>query len=203
MQLRFATDLSADEYVRQEAWKNATLEKCPLHPEGGCGLAKHGTYERKSPKGTKIARWYCLMGKTTFSLLPDCLASHLSGSLKEIENVIVEVEGSRSQEAAAGKIRIDIELPGALRWIRRRVLLVRAALVMLIELFPSLFAGCNPTIASFRSSLGVKHLLFELRSSASAYLPVLPPPLGFAPRFQRQNIKKSRFQHKAGSDPPT
>jgi hypothetical protein len=30
--------------------------------------------------------------------------------------------------------RIDIELPGVLRWIRRRIKLVRATLAMLIEL---------------------------------------------------------------------
>ena len=56
MQLRFATDLSAREYVRGEAWKKAKLERCPLHPEGGCGFRKNGTYPRKYPEGTRIAR---------------------------------------------------------------------------------------------------------------------------------------------------
>ncbi len=44
MQLRFATDLSAQQYVRQQAWKDAQLDNCPLHPKGGCGFARHGTY---------------------------------------------------------------------------------------------------------------------------------------------------------------
>ena len=29
MQLRFATDLSAEEYVQREAWKDVKLEKLP------------------------------------------------------------------------------------------------------------------------------------------------------------------------------
>jgi|LGVC01.1.fsa_nt_gb hypothetical protein len=202
MQMRFATDLSADEYVRQKAWKHARLDNCPLHPKGGCGFAKHGTYTRKFPDGTKIPRWYCLDGHTTFSLLPDCLASRLSGSLTEVEAVIAKVESSPSQEAAAHHLRPYIELPGILRWIRRRTFLVKAALIMLIELFPSLLAGCTSTISSFRSVLGVEHVLPELRMLGSLHLDILPPPLGFGPRPGLQKIKKSHFQHKTGTDPP-
>ena len=80
MQLRYATDLSAEEYVRQKAWKDAKLENCPIHPKEKCGFTKNGTYKRKFPDGTKIARWYCPDGHQTFSLLPDCLSSRLSGS---------------------------------------------------------------------------------------------------------------------------
>ena len=145
MQLRFATDLSAEQYVRRQAWKEAKLEHCPLHPKGGCGLAKHGTYRRKFPAGTKIARWYCPDAHVTFSLLPDCLASRLSGTLIEVEAVIDQVENSPSQEAAVQNLRIDIEFAGILRWIRRRIFLVRCALSLLIELIPSLPAGCRPT----------------------------------------------------------
>lgn len=28
------------------------LERCPNHPHGGCSLARHGTYARKTPRGT-------------------------------------------------------------------------------------------------------------------------------------------------------
>jgi hypothetical protein len=201
VQIRFATDLSADEYVHLKAWKDARLDNCPLHPNGGCGFARHGTYTRKFPDGTKIARWYCRPGHTTFSLLPDCLASLLSGSLIEVEAVIAKVENSPSQEAAAYNLRPDIELPGVLRWIRRRTFLVEVALIMFIELFPSLLAGCTATISSFRSVLGVEHVLPELRRVGSSDLGVLPPPLGFGPRPGSQ-IKKRYFQHKTGSDPP-
>ena len=202
MQIRFATDLSAEEYVGQEAWKEAKLEDCPIHREGGCGFTKNGTYRRKYPEGTKIARWYCSMGRQTISLLPDCLSSRLSGSLYEVDSVIWEVEESPAQEKAADKIRIDIELPGVLRWIRHRVQLVRVALTMLIELMPSLFADCRPTIGSFRSTLCVEPILPELRNCASLYLHILPPPLGFGPRPKLKKSKKVHFQHKTGTDPP-
>lgn len=200
--MRFATELSAEEYVRQEAWKDARLESCPLHPKGGCGFSRNGTYKRKSPEGTKIARFYCPRGHKTFSLLPDCLASRLSGSLDEVEAVIVEVENSTSQEAAADNLRLDIELPGVLRWMRRRVVLVRVALSILIELLPCLFAGCTPSISSFRSALCLEPILPELRGRASSYLNILPPPVGFGPHPEKKKFKKNHFQHKTGSDPP-
>jgi hypothetical protein len=203
MQIRYATNLSAEQYVRQKAWHAATLKRCPLHPQGGCSFSKHGTYRRKFPHGAKIARWYCADGHMSFSLLPDCLASRLSGSLIEVEDVLTEVENSPGQEAAADKIRIDILLPGALRWMRRRIFLVNATLSMLIELFPGLFAGCKPSILSFRSVLDVEYVLPELRILADPYLYILPPPLGFGPRPRTKKLKKSHFQHKTGTDPPS
>jgi len=202
MQIRYATDLSAEQYVEQKAWRKARLDDCPIHPEGGCGFCKNGTYRRKYPEGTNVARWYCKMGHTTFGLLPDCLSSRLSGSLDEVEAVIETVESSPSQEKAAEKIRIDIDLPGALRWIRRRVHFVSFALVMLIELVPSIFAECNPTLSSFRCVLGVESVLPALRSYAGSYLHILPPPLGFGPPPEQKKIKKLHFQHSTGTDPP-
>ena len=202
MQLRFATALSTQQYVRQQAWKDARLDNCPLHPKGGCGFARHGTYLRKTPPGIKIPRWYCRMAHQTFSLLPDCLSSRLPGTLIEVEHAINEVENSPSQQAAVQNMRVDIELAGVLRWIRRRLFLVRCALTLLIKLLPSLPAGCSISIASFRLALGVKYVLPELRIRASCYLDMLPPPLGFGPRRTAKKIKKSRFQHQTGTDPP-
>ena len=203
MQIRYATNLSAKQYVQQRAWRFATLSQCPLHPQGGCGFCKNGSYSRKFPDGAKIARWYCADGHMSFSLLPDCLASRLSGSLIEVEDVLTEVEHSPSQEAAADKIRIDILLPGALRWMRRRVFRVKATLSMLIELLPGLFSDCHPSILSFQSVLDVDYALPELRAVASPYLPILPPPLGFGPRPEAKKLKKRHFQHKTGTDPPS
>jgi hypothetical protein len=202
MQLRFATDLSAEEYVRREAWKEATLESCPVHPEGGCGFRKNGTYSRRYPEGTKIARWYCAIGHQTFSFLPDCLSARLSGALKEVEKVVEEVEKSPSQEDALERIRLDIFLPGALRWVRRRILPIRSALTMLIELVPSMFWGCEPTLSSFRCALCVRDVLPELRQHGAPFLQILPPPLGFGSLPAPKKIKNNRFQHKTGTDPP-
>ena len=202
MQLRFATDLSAQQYVRRQAWKDARLDNCPLHPKGGCGFAQHGTYPRQTPPGIKIPRWYCRKAHQTFSLLPDCLSSRLPGTLIQVEDVINKVENSPSQESAVANLRIDIELAGVLRWIRRRLFLVHCALTLLIELLPSLPAGCSTDISSFRSALGVKYVLPELRIRASCYLHMLPPPLGFDPCITAKKIKKSRLQHQTGTDPP-
>jgi len=199
MQLRFETNLSVDEYVNQKAWRYAELNTCPLHPEGGCSLAKHGTYSRKLPPGTKIARWYCPEGCTTFSLLPDCLAARLPGSLVEIEIVLNQVQASPSQEAAADDIRENTEHAGALRWIRRRLFLVQASLAMLIELISDFPEDFTPTLPCFQELLGFQFVLPELRGYAHSHLEILPPPIGFGPYPKK---KKIRFQHKTGTDPP-
>ena len=201
MQIRFATDLSADEYVRQQAWKDAALDNCPLHRKGGCGFARHGTYSRQTPEGTKIARWYCPDGHSTFSLLPDCLSSRLPGSLIEVETAIDKVENAPSQEAAVYGFRIDVGLAGVLRWIRRRLFLIHTTLRLLTKLVPA-FHDCRPSISSFKAALGVEYVLPALRMSAGPYLYVLPPPVGFGPRPQRKKGKKPPFQHKTGTDPP-
>ena len=201
MQIRFAIDLSAGEYVRQRAWENARLDNCPLHGKGGCGFAGHGTYSRQTPQGTKIARWYCPDGHSTFSLLPDCLSSRLPGSLIEVETAIIEVENAPSQEAAVYGLRIDVGLTGVLRWIRRRLFLIRKTLTLLTKLVPVL-QDCRPSISSFKAALGVEYVLPALRMYAGPYLYVLPPPVGFGSRPQRKKGKKPPFQHKTGTDPP-
>lgn len=197
MQIRYATNLSAEEYVSQQAWREAKLERCPLHPEGGCRFHRHGTYHRQYPAGTQIARWYCIPGHTTFGLLPDCLSSRLRGTLLEAEESILEVERAASQEKAAEKIRIDIDLPGALRWIRRRLLLIKATLSMLSSLVPSVLSGLNPTISSFRKVLCVGPVLPYLRHYAQDHLYALPPPVGFGPY-----PPKKGYQQQTGTDPP-
>jgi len=202
MQIRFATDLSVDEYVRQQAWKDAALDTCPLHSKGGCGFARHGTYSRQTPEGTKIARWYCPDGHSTFSLLPDCLCSRLPGSLIEVETAINKIENAPSQEAAVHDFRLDIGLIGVLRWIRRRLFLVRTTLTLLIKLLPILPQDSRPCISSFKAALGVEYVLPALRMYAEPYLYILPPPIGFGPQPQRKRDKKTAYQHKTGTDPP-
>ena len=202
MQLRFATNISVEQYIEQEAWKDAELNQCPLHPEGGCKIARHGTYNRKFPNGVKIARWYCPDGRSTFGLLPDCLSSRLPGTLIEVEMVINQIESAPSQEAAADKIRPDIGLPGILRWMRRRLFLIRVSLILLIDLLPLLSNNGQTTLSSLRSALGVEFILPHLRELAASYLDILPPPLGFGPRPQKKYRGKSRFQQQTGPDPP-
>ena len=105
-----------------------------------------------------MSRWYCRDAHVTFSLLPDCLAARLGGSLDEAEQIVLEVERSRSLEAAAAVVRPDIELPGAMRWVRRRVLGVRAALLALVTLMPGRF-GMVAQVSAVRSVLGSERAL--------------------------------------------
>ena len=173
MQLRYKTDFTSEEYVSQQAWRDASLEACPAHPGGGCSFARHGTYERLRPAGTRIARWYCRQAQCTFSLLPDCLAARLSGSLEEVEAAVVAVEKARSVEAAADHLRPDIDLPGALRWTRHRLGPVHRALRLLLALLPELLLGCPPTVQGFRQRLETEVALF--RYGLIADLVHLPP----------------------------
>ena len=107
MQLRYATGLTSEDCISQEAWREATLERCLLHPQGGCSFRRHGTYERKRPAGARVARWYCPQGHTSFSLLPDCLAARLPDPLIELEAVVAIAEQAPSLEAAANTARPD------------------------------------------------------------------------------------------------
>ena len=116
VQLRFRTGLTGAQYVKAEGWRSASLPRCPNHLGGGCSLARHGTYTRKTPSGTHIARWYCPESHTTFSLLPDCLAARLPGTLAELEDAVATAERSPSVAAAAATLRPGrSEPPGAPR----------------------------------------------------------------------------------------
>jgi hypothetical protein len=203
VQLRLRTGLTGEEYVKQEFWRTASLERCPLHPEGGCGFARHTAYGRVEPPGAFIARWYCPKGHTTFSLLPDCLASRLSSTLAEVEDVARRVEEStESFEQTAENIRGDIERQGAVRWVRRRVMAVCVALLALKGLRPDLLAGEQPTLDDFRDALRVEQVLPRLREVAGPQLASLPPPVGFGPRSSGGKSRSKRSQHETGADPP-
>jgi len=203
VQLRFQTGLTSEEYVSQQAWRSVILDRCPLHVGGGCGFSRHTGYERVEPPGAFIARYYCPKAHLTVSLLPDCLASRMSSTLVEIEQVALRVEVRQSsQEMVAATLRPDIQLPGALRWVRRRAAVVASALLLLKGLRPDLFADVEPTVQSFRAALGVERVLPALREIADSQLAALPPPVGFAPRRRGLDIGKGAFQQKTGPDPP-
>lgn len=202
MQLRFNTGLTSEDYVSSQGWRDARLERCPRHPHGGCGFRRHGTYPRKSPPGLRVARWYCRKAQETFSLLPDCLAARLPGTLVEVEAVVCGAEHSPSMEAAADLARPDIELPGALRWTRRRVRAVHGALSALRGVYPERFARVPATLVAFSAALGVEPVLPALRTIAADYLAQLPPPLGFPHRIDAGGELISTVQHPMGPDPP-
>ena len=205
VQLRYATGLTSEQYIATRGWEAASLPSCPRHPDEDCGYARHGTYSR-TPAGAKVPRWYCPDGHTTFSLLPDCLPARFGGTLPELEQVVAQAE-QVGVEAAADILRPDnhpaaVTSISAIRWVRRRVRLVHAALSALLGLIPELFANPEPTVSSVRTRLNVLPVLGLVREISAAYLHVLPPPLGFGPRPQRRWITPRRRQHSTGTDPP-
>jgi len=202
VQLRYQTGLTGEQYVSRQAWREATLDGCPMHPAGGCGLTRHGSYPRVLPRGARVARWYCPKTPCTFSLLPDCLAARLPGTLVEVESVVLAVEQAPSVERAADPLRPDIELPGAVRWTRRRTRRVRAALTALRGLLPEHFADCPASIVAFRACLGVEPVLPALREVAAPLLHELPAPLGLRPWAGGSGEPRRRRQHNPGPDPP-
>ncbi len=198
VQLRHETPLTSDAYLAQHAWVKARLAVCPRHPRGGCGFARHGTYPRKTPAGMQIARYYCPTAHETFSLLPDCLASRFPSDLDDLERVVTHVGAARSVEAAADMLRPDIDLPSAVRWIRRRLTLVRAALVIIAGVLPGLLV-CDASLGALAETWGTARVLVTLRGRVASHLAILPPPLGFGPRPIRRPIRAPARQHAMGA----
>jgi hypothetical protein len=202
VQLRHSTTLTSKEYVTHTAWHQARLDVCPRHPEGGCGFASHGTYPRVKPPGMRVARWYCPKAQMTFSLLPDCMCARMGGSLGETERVVALSE-RRGVEKAAMELRVgEVELPGALRWLRRRRLGVHAALLALITALPGQL-GTVAEIGAMRRALSKQRLLVALREIGTAHLQSLPPPLGFGRRVAARAERGNRPQHETGRDNPS
>ena len=91
-----------------------------------------------------------------------------SAPLDDLEAVVVAAEGAKSQEEEANEVRRPedddaIELPGALRWLRRRVDLVHDVLSRVIGLIPDKLAGCAATMSAVRDKLKSNSALMALR----------------------------------------
>jgi hypothetical protein len=149
-----------------------------------------------------VPRWYCPEGHCTFSLLPDCLAARLSGTLAEVEALVRGAEQAPGLEALCDTARLDIELPGALRWVRRRVQGVHDLLNTLKGLLGEPFVAVAPTLTAFSVHLGVAEVLVTLRGIAAPWLGALPAPLGFRPRRRARISVGAGCQQGAGPDPP-
>ena len=202
VQVRLATLSTGEVYVTEKQWLFATIKGCPWHPEGGCGFCKHGTYPRVRPCGTLIPRWYCPTERRTVSALPDALASHFSGTLADIEAHVLAVELAVSLASVAMSRRLDIELPGALRYLSHVCKAVHTALNICRGLQPEPLASLLPTINCFATLWPEAQVLMMLRQFVARHLPHLPAPLGFNPSRNKPADHTSRFQHQTGRDPP-
>lgn len=136
------------------------------------------------------------------SLLPDCLAAKLPGSLAEAEQAVAAVESAATVESAADELRPDVELPARLRWVHRRRALVYAGLVALRTLMPDELVTSAPTVGSFRDTLDEVPVLPLLRAVGAEHLHVLPPPIGFGPRRTVSLRHMARPQHQTGARAP-
>ena len=151
----------------------------------------------------RIARWYCPESHTTFSRLPDCLAARFPGELDDLEAVVAHAEQAQSLAAAANELRRDaVELPGAMRWVARRVRLVHHVLTIVIGLLPEQLARCIAEMGAVRTRLETDTALRALRALVAAQLPVLPAPLGFRPHRLGTTNRNPASQHNMGPDPP-
>lgn len=150
----------------------------------------------------QVARWYCRRSQTTFSLLPDCLASQLRGSLDTIEAALVTAQ-EVGVAAAEQRLRLDEEvgLAATQRWLAHRRKGVGAVLRTLVTAYPDRL-GAVTDIRQLRLVLGTDRALVALRHLAVGHLQVLAPPLGLCPRRQCRTRCARQFQHETGSDPP-
>ena len=149
----------------------------------------------------RVARWYCRQARMSFSLLPDCLCSRLRGSLDEAERVVVMSEAMGVEAAAQGMRVEDVELPAALRWLRRRRRGVRAAVLALVTAMPGRL-GTVAEVGVLRSVLGTERALVALRGIGADHLHALPPPVGFCPARARRAQGERGVQDETGPDPP-
>ena len=132
------TTLSAEDYVAQEAWRSATPPVCcRALAVTACGMTRHGTYGRKTPRGMRVARWYCRPCHRSFSALPGCLQARLAGTLASCEAQVVAAEEAGSLWACVRALYPEaIDLTSARRSLRRRVVGVHQSLRILVGLFP-------------------------------------------------------------------
>jgi hypothetical protein len=154
----------------------------------------------------RVARLLCPATGVTISLLPDFLASRLTGTLAEVQAVVEAAEVAETLEAALERVRPAaaeeaVTLPSGLRWLQRQLSAVRAALMAAVTLVPVL-AECAPTVTGLRERLGVVEVLVSLRGVAAEHLGTMSAPLGFRARARGRGAKRKRTPHEVGPDPP-
>ena len=147
----------------------------------------HGTgrMSARPPQGVRIARWYAhrslVLPREPHDLQP---AARLSGGAAAgYARQCWKRLWWRPRAQGAWRRRRTrcvadaIELPGAMRWVRRRVRLVHNALARVIGLIPDRLAGCVATMGAVRDRLKSKRALMELRGLLAEQLQIGCPRL--------------------------
>lgn len=184
MQLPYHTALSGSQYVIQKEWLNASLDCCPNHRKESCSFQRHGHYKRKTAHGYAwIVRYYCKDSHMTFSLLPDCFAARMPGTLDELEQtaLLFEAGGSAQQVTDAVRENCQVEPGGKRRWSLRRLSVLLGCLTVLLPVLDFSFVRKPIQLSVLRDHLSTDRVLVELRRRCLNNLQKLPPPIGFRP----------------------
>ena len=191
MSCKYATQLTATEYVERQAWLEVEPPECPFQPGGDCQLVGHGTYARHSPPGMRVKRFRCRQSGATVSALPDCSASHTPGTLNAIERAAAAVEEGASGTDCGRSAGSPPQRVGAILTIVR-------------GLDPDRYLGLEPTLAAFRAALGCTMVLVGSRAAAAAHLRGLPTPVGLnhCALHSVDTKTRNRRQQSTGRDPP-
>ena len=172
------------------------------------GVRWHATAptRARSRAGRGIARWYCPESHTTFK--PSAGVSGRTASWGARRGRTAwwpHAEQAPSLAAAGDTLRRDaVELPGAMRWVERRVRLVHHVLSIVVGLLPEQLARCTAEMGggAYRAS--------DRDRAQGAFAPwspsnsrCCPHRWGFQPhRLSPRNRLRAR-QHKMGPDPPS
>ena len=204
IQIRYNTDLTVEEYISRKAWRDASAPACPFHRQGGCRLRPHGSYARKTPAGVRVRRFRCPQSGQTVSLLPDCLAAQLPGTLAELERVVRAAGRPDFPRGGCKRLHPSSYLgaAGARRWVARRVERVRVCLALLTTLLPESCGRLEPSVEAFGTALGTATVLVTLRAVAATELAALPAPLGFSRRMAAVKPASQPAPHAMGRAPP-
>ena len=184
VQIVFQSGHTSGSYVTEEGWHEASIERCP---KCGRAIRGHGTYPRKFPDGTRIARFYCRSCQMTVSLLPEFLAAGYSDTLGVQRAAVDAVNSHPTFDAAAAFVRPDIQLQGARRWLRRRVQRHHMTMLLMATMLGLSTDNVEP---------------FELRRTRPEILRHAPTPTGLAHRPLKYWSTKAPRQQPMGPDPP-
>jgi len=185
VQIVFDSGHTSESYVIEEGWRDASIERCP---RCRATIPRHGTYARKVPDGTRIARFYCRPCKMTVSSLPSFLAAGYSETLAVQKGAVASVGAHPTFDAAARAMRPDIELQGARRWLRRRVRRHQLATLIVATVL-----AVSPEVAD----------PFAMRVEMPEVLRHAPTPAGLAHRPLCAWRADDAHQQPMGPDPPS